>query len=385
MKSFNLILFLLAGLGSKAAPSAPLPLASDFPGMGHPSEILHPAFENSTGDQPNPEFPGNVYPEPSKKPHAISLEASLLDFTETPNPDLQDTPHPESPGTPKADPLTTSISESLDTPKTNASKKTHPEPSEAPNPNPSKTSHPEFPETPNTNPMQTTHQESPESPKLNATEISHAAISKTPNPDPTKTLDPKSPETHDPDITETPNSEFPQTLHPDPTETSHPESHVTHDPIRTEISQTEFPTTHYQSATDVSMTSDPETSASLYPETPAPFKDEATALNELPPNPKPETLATTQAASPELLVSDSPGTTELRAPQNSSPKDPDTPASSVRIAGPPALPGPPNQLASATLRASQQRSGGESVNTIIVVERVKETAVRVSDTEIRSL
>ncbi|KAL2762955.1 Golgi-associated olfactory signaling regulator precursor [Daubentonia madagascariensis] len=396
MKSFDLILFLLvfllAGLGSKAAPSASSPSGSDFLGMGHPSETSSPASENSTTDRPNPEFPETAYPEPSKTPHVVFPETSSpLNFTETPNPDLPETSHPESPKTPNADPLSTSISESMDTPKTNPSQMAQPEPSETPKPdptemphpgspetpkaNPSKTSLPEFSEAANTYPMQTTHQELPEIPKLNATEISHAGIPETPNPDPTKTFDHKSPETHNPDTTETSNSEFPQTLYPDPTETPHPESHMTHNSSPIGISQTEFPTTHYQDATDVPMTSDPEISTSLYPETPAPFMDEATALNELPLNPKPETLVVTQPDSPKFPTSDSPGTVELKAPQNSGPKGPDAPPPSARIAGPPALPGPPNHLAPATLRAPQRRSRGERVNTIIVVERVKETGV----------
>ncbi|XP_045387138.1 Golgi-associated olfactory signaling regulator [Lemur catta] len=396
MKSCSLILFLLvfllAGLGSKAAPSASSPSGSDFTGMGHLSEISSPASENSTRDRPNPEFPGAVYPEPSKTPHLVSPETSSpLDFTGTPNPDFPESSHPESPETPKADPLSTSISKSLDTPKINPSQMTHPEPSETPKPgpteishpgspevpkaNPSKTSHPEFPEAPNTYPMQTTHQEPPKIPKVNATEISQSGIPETLNPDPTKTFDPKSPETHNPDTTEPPNSEFPHTLSPDPTETPHPESRVTHNHSPTEISQTKFSTIHYQDATDVPMTSDPEISTNLYPETPAPFMDEATSLNELPLNPKPETLAVTQPDSPKFPTSDSPGTIELKVPQNSDPKGPDALAPSARIAGPPALPGPPNQLAPATQRAPQRRSRGERVNTIIVVERVKETGV----------
>nr|XP_012609938.1 Golgi-associated olfactory signaling regulator [Microcebus murinus]XP_012609939.1 Golgi-associated olfactory signaling regulator [Microcebus murinus]XP_012609940.1 Golgi-associated olfactory signaling regulator [Microcebus murinus]XP_020139049.1 Golgi-associated olfactory signaling regulator [Microcebus murinus]XP_020139050.1 Golgi-associated olfactory signaling regulator [Microcebus murinus] len=391
MKSCSLILFLLvfllAGLGSKAAPSASSPLGSDFPGMGHPSETSSPASDNSTGDQPNPEFPGTVYAEPSKTPHLVSPEtSSLLDLPGTPNPDLPETSHPEFPETHKADPLSTSISESLDIPKITPSQMTHPEPPEIPKPgpteiphpgspetpkaNPSKTSRPEFPEPPNTYPMQTTHQEPTKTPKVNATEISQAGIPETLSPDPTKTFDPRSPEAHNPDTTEPLNSEFPQTLYPDPTETPHPESHMTHNPNPTKISQTKFPTTHYQNATNVPMTSDPEISTSLYPETPSPFMDEATALN-----PKLETLAVTQPDSPKFPTSDSPGTVELKAPQNSDPKGPDTPPPSARIAGPPALPGPPNQLAPATQRAPQRRSGGERVNTIIVVERVKETGV----------
>ncbi|XP_034800748.1 Golgi-associated olfactory signaling regulator [Pan paniscus] len=396
MKSFSRILFLvflLAGLRSKAAPSAPLPLGCGFPDMAHPSETspLKGASENSTRDRLNPEFPGTPYPEPSKPPHTVSLESFPLDFTEPPNPDLRETPHPESPETPKADSLTTSISESLDMPKTNLSKMAHPESSETPTPGPtemphpgspetpkpnfSKTSRPEFPETPNTDLMQTIPQESPEILQLNATEVSQAELPETSNTNPTKTPDPKSPEKHDLNSTETPNSEFLQALHPDPSKTPHPESHVTHNPSPTEISQTEFPTTYYQNATDVPRTSDPQISTSLYPETPVPFKDDATALNELSLNPKPGTPAAIQPDSPKLPTSDSPGMVELKAPQNSGPKESNAPPPSARIAGPPALPGRPSQLAPATLRAPQRHSRGEGVNTIIVVERVKETGV----------
>ncbi|XP_017356048.1 Golgi-associated olfactory signaling regulator [Cebus imitator] len=384
------LIFLLARLRSKAAPSAP-PLGSGFPDVAHPSEAFPRTSENSTRDRLNPEFPGTAYPEPSKPPHIVSLETSPLDFSETPSPDLQETPHPESPETPKADSLATSITESLDIPKTNLSKMTHPESSETPTPDPteiphpgsletpkrisSKTSGPEFPETPNTAIMQTIHQESPGSPQLNATESFFAEIPETPNTAPTKTPDPKSPENHDLNSTETPNSEFLQALHPDPSKTLHPESHVTHNPSPTEISQREFPKTYYQNATDVPRTSDPQISTSLYPETPAPFKDEATALHELSLNPKPETAAAIQPDPQKLPTSDFPGMVEPKAPQNSGPKGSSAPPPSARIAGPSALPGAPNQLAPATLRAPQRHSRSEGVNTIIVVERVKKTGV----------
>ena len=122
------------------------------------------------------------------------------------------------------------------------------------------------------------------------------------------------------------------------------------------------------------MTSDPEISASLHSETTTPFKDEATAaLNELPLNPKAETPAVTQPDSLKLPTSESPGTVELKASQDSSPKGPDALLPSARIAGPPAPPGSPSQLAPATPRVPQRRSRGERVNTIIVVERVEET------------
>ncbi|KAM9049054.1 Golgi-associated olfactory signaling regulator [Megaptera novaeangliae] len=395
MKSFSPILFLLvflfAWLGSKAAPSASPPEGSDFSRIDHPSQPSPPASGNSTLNGSNPKSPRTAYPEPCKTPHAVSPEPSPLEFTETPNTDLRESPHPESPEAPKPNSLNTSISESLDTLQMKPSKMTYPEPSETPKPDPteiphtespetpkpnsSKTSHPEFPETPNPAPTQTPHQESPEISKHSSTEISHAEAPETPNPDPTKTFDPKSPETHDPDTTETPNSEFLQTLHPDPTKTPHPASHVGHNPNPTEIPQTEFPTTPYQDATETLPASDPEISTSLPPETPAPFKEEVTALNELPLNPKSETLAATQPDALKLPTSESPGTVDLKVPQNSSPKGPDALPPSARIVRSPAPPGPPNQPAPVTPRAPQRRSRGESVNTIIVVERVKETGV----------
>ncbi|XP_032341432.1 Golgi-associated olfactory signaling regulator isoform X1 [Camelus ferus] len=395
MKSFSPILFLLvflfAQLGSRAAASASLPAGSDFPGMGHPSQPSPHASENSTLDEPNPESPGTAYLEPSKTPHAVSPEPSHLDLPETPKTDLPETPHPESPETPKPNSLNTSISESLETLQINPSKMTHPELSETPKPDPteilhiesletsepnsSKTSHPAFPETPNPEPTHTPHQESPDFPKLNSTEISPTEAPGTPNPDSTKTLEPKSPETYDPNTTETANSEFLQTPQPDPTKIPHPESHVSHNTNPTEIPPTEFPTTPYQDATEILKTSDPEVSTNPHPETPAPFREEVTALNELPLKPSPETLAVTQIDPLKLPTSDSPGTVELKAPQNFSPKGPDGLSPSARIAGPPAPPGPPTQPAPATPRAPQRRSRGERVNTIIVVERVEETGV----------
>ncbi|XP_019513719.1 PREDICTED: Golgi-associated olfactory signaling regulator [Hipposideros armiger] len=385
MKSFSsilfLLVFLLAGLGSQAAPSTSLPAGSGFPLMGHPSQTSPHASENSTLDHPNPESPRIASSKPS--PHNV---------TETPNLELRESPHPESPETPKPNSLSTSISESLETPKINPSQTTHPEPSETPKPDPteiphseslkipklnlSKTSHPEFPEILNPDPTQIPHQEPPQIPKLNSTEISHAEAPEAPNPDPTKILHPKSPEIHDPN-TEPPNSEFLQTFHPDPTKTPHPESYVTHNAGPTEIPHTKFPTTYYQDATESPMSSDPEISISLHPKTPTPFKDQAAALNGLPLSTEPETFAATQPYSLKLPTSASLGTVEPKASQNSSPKGPDTSPPSVRIAGSPASPGPPNQRGPATAQAPQRRSRGERVNTIIVVERVEETGVTV--------
>ncbi|XP_043756552.1 Golgi-associated olfactory signaling regulator [Cervus elaphus] len=255
--------------------------------------------------------------------------------------------------------------------KVNSTEISHTESHENLNSNPSKTSHPAFSGTPKPDPTQTPHQEFPEIPKLSFPEISLAETPETRSSNPTKIFDPKSLETHDPD---TPNSKFLQTLHPDPTETPHPASHVGHKPNPTEIPQTKFPTTLYQDSTEIPTASDPEISTSLAPETPAPFK-EVTALNEQSLNPKSEALAATQPTALKLPASDSPGTVDLKAPQNSSPKGPDAPPPSARIAGPPAPPGPTNQPAPATPRAPQRRSRGERVNTIIVLERVQETGV----------
>ncbi|XP_020015525.2 Golgi-associated olfactory signaling regulator [Castor canadensis] len=376
-----LLVFLLAQLGSKAAPSASLPAGSDFQGMGHPTETSPGALETSTGDQPNPEFPVTVYLEPSKTPHAVAPETSALGFSETPSPDFQELPHPKSPETPKPESLITPISESLVATQTNQSKATHPEPSETPQTDvtetphpgspeipksyPTKTSHPEFPETPNIGPMQTTQQELPEISKFNGHQISLANILETPSPDPTKPLGTKSLETHDPDATETPHSELLPNTHPDPTETPHAESHVT-----LTSSSPENPTTPHQDAAETPMTSDPETTR-LHPETPVPFKDEATALNDLHQNPNPEVSAATQPDSPKPPTSDSLG----KEPPNSDLETPNNPPPSARIAGPPEPPGPQNRMAPATPRVPQRRSRDERVNTIIVVERVKETGV----------
>ncbi|XP_070242902.1 Golgi-associated olfactory signaling regulator [Bos mutus] len=394
MKSFRPILFLLGflfiWLGSKAAPTVSLPAGSDFLGIDHPSQPYSPASENSTLYGPNPESPGAAYPEPSKTPHAVSPEPSPLAFTKTPSTDLQETPHQEPPKAPKPNSFNTSTPGSLDTLQINPSKMIYPEPSETPKadltelphtespeastPNSSKTSHPAFSETPNPDPTQTPHQESPEISKVNSTEISQteSQTPETPNSDPTKISDIKSLETHDSD---TPNPKFLQTLHPDPTETPHPVSYIGHEPNPLEIPQTKFPTTLYQDSTEIPTASDPEISTSLAPETPAPVKEEVTALNEQSLNPKPEALAVTQPTTLKLPTSDSPGTVDLKAPQNSSPKGLDAPPPSARIAGPPAPPGPPSQPAPATPRAPQRRSRGERVNTIIVLERVQETGV----------
>ncbi|XP_012883037.1 PREDICTED: Golgi-associated olfactory signaling regulator [Dipodomys ordii] len=371
MKPLNPILFILvlltAQLGCKAASTAS-PVGSDVQEMGHSPG----ASENSTGAQTNVEFPGTLSPELSKIAHTVSHENSSLDSTEAPGLDLQETPHSKSPLTPRAGPFTTAIPESLDTPKTNPTKATRPEPPESsktnltetsdpgppevPEPNPSKISHPEF-----SDPTQTTRQETPEISKLTATEIPPA----TPSLEPINSLNLKSLETHDPVTTGTPYSELPPTTRPDSTGSTHLESHVPHTLSHTEIPETELPTSHYRGATETPTTSDTGTSTNLYPKTPAAFLEGTTALSD------PEALAATHPDIPILPPSESPG----EVPPNSDPKGLDTPPPSARIAGPPAPPGPPSQLAPDNPRAPERRGRGERVNTIIVVERVKETGV----------
>ncbi|XP_048224915.1 Golgi-associated olfactory signaling regulator [Perognathus longimembris pacificus] len=381
MKPLHLILFflifLMAQLGCKAALMASPLEASDVLEMGHSLEPSPGASENATRDyQPNVAFPVTLYPEPSRIAHTISPENSALDSSEAPSPDLQETPPSKSPVTPRVDPLTTSIPESLNTPKTNPAKATYPEPPEssktslietsypgppeAPQMDPSKSSHPEF-----SDPTQTTHQETPEIAKLTAPEIPSAKTPGALSLEPTNSLNLKSLETLEPVTTGTPRSELTPTTHPDPTESVHPESLATHIPSHTEIPQTEFPTSHYQGTTGNPTTFDTGTSTSLYPKTPLALKEGTATKND------PGALAISQPDSPKLPTSESPG----EAPPNSLPKGLDTPPPSARIAGPPAPPGPPSQLAPAAPPAPERRGQGERVNTIIVVERVKETGV----------
>ncbi|XP_040834141.1 Golgi-associated olfactory signaling regulator [Ochotona curzoniae] len=372
MKSFSSALFLLAFVltqpGAKAAPtaSASPPSGTDSAGVDHPSQASSLAPETAPRAGP-----GTVVSQPSGMPPTASPESPALSHVGAPV--LGEPLHSGSAEPPSAHLLTPSISESPGTPET-----THPESSETPKPteipysgsseipkpNTSEMAHLELSVTP-TNFTQTTHREPPEIPKMNTTEISE-----TPNPDPTKTLDTTSPETHNPNTTETPTLESSHTPHSDPTETPNPESHVTHSP-----STTEHPTTHCQNATETPVTSNPPKPTTVPPESPAPLKDETTTLGELHLSATHGAPTTTHSDPPEVSTSDFPGTVELKVPQNSGSKGPDTPPSSAQMVGAPAPPGPASQLAPATLRAPQRRSRGESVNTIIVVERVKETGV----------
>ncbi|XP_040592078.1 Golgi-associated olfactory signaling regulator isoform X3 [Mesocricetus auratus] len=86
-------------------------------------------------------------------------------------------------------------------------------------------------------------------------------------------------------------------------------------------------------------------------------------------------LGNPTASREEATMPDSLGTKELNAPQNSGPKGPNNVPPAARIAGPPAPPQHPSQGAPREPQAPQRHSPRETVNTIIVVERVKETGV----------
>ncbi|XP_028717684.1 Golgi-associated olfactory signaling regulator [Peromyscus leucopus] len=367
---FLLLLFLLHGLGSKAAPSTSLPVGSD------PQEIIQPsrmpvALENSTRDRPAPGFPAAAPPEPSKTP--------------PPRPSLSG-----SPETPVPAQLTSSVTESQDALQTSPSKATLPESSEVPkpdptavsqsgspgtqNPNPFKTSPSESPKAEHTDPTPTTHQDSPEIPEGGTPQISPGEGPKIPSPGPTQLLSSTARETYDPGTNRTLNSALLPTTHADPTETPQSAFFVTHS-NPTDIPQTQFPTTINQNATEMAVTSALEITTGLPTHPTAAFREEATTSSEPGLSPSPESPAATQIATPGLPTSDPLGTKELNIPQNSGPKGPDTPPPSARIAGPPAPPEHPNQVAPGVPQAPQKHSQGERVNTIIVVERVKETGV----------
>uniref|UniRef100_A0A8C8TJA8 Golgi-associated olfactory signaling regulator n=1 Tax=Peromyscus maniculatus bairdii TaxID=230844 RepID=A0A8C8TJA8_PERMB len=350
-----LLLFLLDGLGSKAAPSTSLPVGSD------PQEIIQPsrmpvALENSTRDRPAPGFPAAAPPEPSKTP--------------PPRPRLSG-----SPETPVPAQLT--VTESQDALQTSPSKATLPESPEVPKPdltavsqsgspgtqkpNPFKTSPSESPKAEHTDPAPTTHQDSPEIPKI-------------PSPGPTQLLSSTARETYDPGTNRTLSSALLPTTHADPTETPQSAFFITHS-TPTDIPQTQFPTTTNQNATEMAVTSALGITSGLPTQPTAAFREEATTSREPGLSPSPESPAATQIATPGLPTSDPLGTKELNIPQNSGPKGPDIPPPSARIAGPPAPPDHPNQVAPGVLQAPQKHSRGETVNTIIVVERVKETGV----------
>ncbi|XP_059134737.1 Golgi-associated olfactory signaling regulator [Peromyscus eremicus] len=366
---FLSLLSLLGGLGSKAAPSTSLPVGSDPQGIIQPSR-MPVALENSTRDRPTPGYPAAAPPEPSKTP--------------PPRPSLSG-----SPETPVPAQLTSSVTESQDALQTSPSKATLPGSSEIPKPdltaisqtgspdtqkpNPFKTSSSESPRAEHTDPTPTTHQDSPEIPKGGTPQISPGEGPKIPSPGPTQLLSFTSRETYDPGANRTLNSASLPTTHADPTDT--PQSaFITHS-NPTDTPQTQFPTTTNQSATEMAVNSDLEITTGLPTHPTAAFREEATTSSEPGSSPSPESPAVTRNATPGLPTSDPLETKELNIPQNSGPKGPDIPPPSARIAGPPAPPEHPNQVAPGMPQAPQKHSRGETVNTIIVVERVKETGV----------
>ncbi|XP_057617111.1 Golgi-associated olfactory signaling regulator [Chionomys nivalis] len=373
------LLFLLGCLGSKAAPPASLPVGSDPQEMVQPSRMPTGAVESSPGDGPTPGYPATVLPElktpPSAPPHIPTKSLS-----ETLSPSLSD-----SPETPTPAQLTTSGTESQNASQTNPSKATLPESSETPkpdlrfletqNPDPFTASPPESPDAEHIDPTPTAHQDSPETPKEHTPQITPGEEPKTPSPGPTQLLSSKSLGTYDPGTPRTLNSALLPTSHPDLTETPQPASLITHNSNTTDIPQTQFPTTLNQKATEAAVSSDLETTTSLPAQPTAAFREETATPSEPGLSPSPAAPAATQVATPGLSTSDFLGTKELSVPQNSGSKGPDTPPSSARIVGPPAPIDKANQVAPGMLQAPQRHSRGETVNTIIVVERVKETGV----------
>ncbi|KAL1769541.1 Golgi-associated olfactory signaling regulator [Sigmodon hispidus] len=372
-----LLFLLLNALGSKAAPTASLPGSPDSRGMIQPSRMSTGALEISARNNPTPEYTAAAPPEPSKTPPSASPHISMKNLSETPSPNLSDSP--ETPGPAQ---LTVSVTKSQDTSQMSPSKASLPESSETPNPDltaisqygspetqkptPFQASPSESPEAEHTDPTPALHQDSLEIPKEDTPHISPAEGPKIPNPGPTQLLSSKSPETYDHGgTTRTLNSALLPTTHPDPTETPQPASLVPHDSEPTDIPQTELPTTPNQNATEMAVTSDSEATTSLPTHPTATFREEATTSSEPGLSLGPEFPVATQAVTHGLSTSE---TKELNGPQNSGTEGPDVPPRSARIAGPPASPEHPKQV-------PQRHSPGETVNTIIVVEQVKETGV----------
>ncbi|XP_021091435.1 Golgi-associated olfactory signaling regulator isoform X2 [Mesocricetus auratus] len=356
-----LLLLLLDGLGSKAAPSASLPVGSDAQGMLPPSRTPVGALENSTRDGPTPGYPATVPPEPAKTPPSAPHRISLGNPSETPGPSLSDAPE-----TPVPAQLMTSVTESQEASQASPSKAALPESPETPNPdltavsqsgapdtqkpNPFEAPLPESPEAKHADPVPTVHQDSPGAPKGGTPPLSPGEGPKAPSPEPTQLLHFRSLETYGPGTSRTLNSALPPTTHPDASETPQPSFLITHHSNPTAVPQTQSPTTPKQSATEAAVASDLEITTSLPTQPTAASREEAT-------------------------MPDSLGTKELNAPQNSGPKGPNNVPPAARIAGPPAPPQHPSQGAPREPQAPQRHSPRETVNTIIVVERVKETGV----------
>ncbi|XP_021489581.1 Golgi-associated olfactory signaling regulator [Meriones unguiculatus] len=391
MKPFSLflllfLLFLLKGLGSRAAPSASLPVGSHLQETAQPSGMPSGAVENSTREEPTPGYPAPTPLEPSKTPPSDSPHISIQNLSETPSLNLS-----YSPETPMPDQLTTSGTESQDASQMSPSKATLPKSSETPKPdltrisqsgapetsqpNPSNSSLPDSPEPVHTDPTPTIHYESPELPKGDTPKLSPGEGPKIPSPGPTQLLSSKPLETYDPGTTRKLNSVSLPTSHPDPTETPQSAFLIAHNSNPTDIPQTQLPTTPNQNATERAMTSDLEIPTSLPTQPTTTLRENASTPAEPGLSPSSEAPTATQAATAGLSTSGFLGTKDLNVPQNSGPKGPDIPPPSARMAGPPAPPEHPNQIAPAVPQAPQRHSRGETVNTIIVVERVKETGV----------
>ncbi|NP_001182184.1 Golgi-associated olfactory signaling regulator precursor [Mus musculus] len=374
------LLFLLNGLSSRAAPSPGQPVVADLQGMLQPSGMPTGTLENLTRDQPTPGSSASHPPEHSETPPSASPHISTKILRETPSPSpflSLETPIPdqltsvaESQGTSQMSPSRATLGKPSETPKPDPTGISPSDSPETPKPNPSNTSPPESPESVYTDPTPTLHHESPEISKRDTPKLSPGEESKIPSPRPTQFLSSKSLETYDPSATRHLNSALEPTTHPDPTESPQSVFLTTHNSNPTVVPQTQFPTSPSQNVTETARTSDLEPSSSL-PTQPTTFREEATTPSEPGLSPSPEAPAVTRVATPGLSTSDSPGTKELHVPQNSDPKGPDIPLPSARIAGPPAPLEHPNQVAP----APQRHSRGDTVNTIIVVERVKETGV----------
>ncbi|XP_051005383.1 Golgi-associated olfactory signaling regulator [Acomys russatus] len=368
-----LLPFLLDSLGSRAAPSASLPVDSDLQGTAQPSGMPTGAVENSPRDEPSPGYPAPTPPEPSKTPPSASPDITIKSLLETPGSNLSN-----SPETPTPEQLTTSgaksqgfswmslstaaLPKSPETPKPDLSGPSQSGLPETPKPNPSKSSLPDSPD-----PTPTAHHESPKIPEGDTPKHSPGEGPKRPSPSPTQLLSSKSLETHDPGTTRNLSSALPAPTHPDPAHPPQSALLMAHSSNPTDI-----PTTYNQNATGMAVTAALEVTTSLPTQTTT-LWEEATTPSEPGFSPTPEAPAATPAATTGLSTSDFLGTKELSVPQSSGPKGPALPPPSARIAGPPAPLEPSNQVAMP--QAPQRHSRGETVNTIIVVEHVKETGV----------
>ncbi|XP_052034743.1 Golgi-associated olfactory signaling regulator [Apodemus sylvaticus] len=375
------LLFLLDGLSSRAAPSSSMPVGSDLLGMLQPSGMPIGALKNLTRDQSTPGYSATNPPEHSRTPPSASPHISINTSRETPSPSPSlslESPRPdqltsvaESQGTPQMSPSKATLTEPSGTPKPDPTGMSPSESPETPKPNLSNASLSESPETVHADPTPTLHHEPPEISKGDTPKLSPVEGSKIPSPSPTQLLSSKSLETYGSGATRNLDSALLLTTHPD----SPPQSaFLTTNSNPTDIPQTQFPTAPNQSVTEMATTSDLETTSTL-PTQPTPFREEATTPGEPGLSPSTEAPAATHIATPSLSTSDSLGTKEFHIPQNSGPKGPDIPLPSARIAGPPVPPEHPNQVAPAVPQAPQRHSRGDTVNTIIVVERVKETGV----------